>query len=160
MAGKFSRQFKDLSCIFSEVWIVVLWILIQNWSDDKNPWRACAAVCFYSCSSSSSRSSYIWFNEQLTNNWMCTAKSLHPDLLGSSTHLSVLFSCQIIFYFRTASLKISAKEHGVLLLKLQMGWKVPEGCWTHQSQCNAAITNAAVVVQSNRLLLSVQKYML
>lgn len=63
----------------------------------------------------------------------------------------------LFLYFRTAPLKISAKEHGVLLLKLQMGWKLPEGCWTHQAKFNTAITNATIVIQSNWVLLSFQK---
>lgn len=41
---------------------------------------------------------------------------------NSSIHWNAPFSSQILFiYFKTASLQISAKTYGLLLLKLQMG---------------------------------------
>lgn len=101
-ARKYSEQFQDFFfCICTEVWIVVLWLVFRNWSDNKNPWRVCTAVCFYSCSPSSFGSSYIWFSEQFTTQLNVHSEVLLSRLVGnSSILLDVPFSSQILFILR------------------------------------------------------------
>jgi len=52
-----------------------------------------------------------------------------PELRSNSfIHLNVPFSSQILFiYFKTASLRISAKTYGLLLLKLRVERRLSEG---------------------------------